>query len=141
MAEHFDWVQSIDRLKIARRLNDQRPEDMPPLNVCIQLNIEQETTKSGIIPDELPALVQEILNLPRLSLRGLMAIPAADVTPEAQHQTLAALQSLYNDLAAQVDTVDTLSVGMSGDMCEAIAHGSTMVRIGTAIFGARQQQN
>ena len=141
VAEHFDWVQSIDRLKIARRLNDQRPEDMPPLNVCIQLNIEQETTKSGIIPDELPALVQEILNLPRLSLRGLMAIPAADVTPQAQHQTLAALQSLYNDLAAQVDTVDTLSVGMSGDMCEAIAHGSTMVRIGTAIFGARQQQN
>ena len=109
--------------------------------MCIQLNIEQETTKSGIIPDELPALVQEILNLPRLSLRGLMAIPAADVTPEAQHQTLAALQSLYNDLAAQVDTVDTLSLGMSGDMCEAIAHGSTMVRIGTAIFGARQQQN
>ena len=141
VAEHFDWVQSIDRLKIARRLNDQRPEDMSPLNVCIQLNIERETTKSGIIPDELPALVQEILNLPRLSLRGLMAIPAADVTPEAQHQTLAALQSLYNDLAAQVDTVDTLSVGMSGDMCEAIAHGSTMVRIGTAIFGARQQQN
>ena len=79
VAEHFDWVQSIDRLKIARRLNDQRPEDMPPLNVCIQLNIEQEDSKSGIVPEALPGLVQEILNLPRLSLRGVMAIPAAEV--------------------------------------------------------------
>jgi pyridoxal phosphate enzyme (YggS family) len=141
VAEHFDWVQSIDRLKIARRLNDQRPEDMPPLNVCIQLNIEQEDSKSGIVPEALPGLVQEILNLPRLSLRGVMAIPAAEVTPEAQGQTLTALQSIYNQLAAQVDTVDTLSVGMSGDMRQAIAHGSTMVRIGTAIFGARNKQN
>lgn len=141
VAEHFDWVQSIDRLKIARRLNDQRPEDMPPLNVCIQLNIEQEDSKSGIVPVALPGLVQEILNLPRLSLRGVMAIPAAEVTPEAQGQTLTALQSIYNQLAAQVDTVDTLSVGMSGDMRQAIAHGSTMVRIGTAIFGARNKQN
>ncbi|WP_296044045.1 YggS family pyridoxal phosphate-dependent enzyme [uncultured Alteromonas sp.] len=141
VAEHFDWVQSIDRLKIARRLNDQRPEGMPPLNVCIQLNIEQEDSKSGIVPEALPGLVQEILNLPRLSLRGVMAIPAAEVTPEAQGQTLTALQSIYNQLAAQVDTVDTLSVGMSGDMRQAIAHGSTMVRIGTAIFGARNKQN
>lgn len=140
VAEHFDWVQTIDRLKIAKRLNDQRPDNLPPLNVCIQLNIEQEDTKSGISPAELPALVQEICHLPRLSLRGLMAIPATGVTPEAQQQTLATLASLYNELAEQLPSVDTLSVGMSGDMQQAIAHGSTMVRIGTAIFGARNYQ-
>ncbi|NVK58415.1 MAG: YggS family pyridoxal phosphate-dependent enzyme [Alteromonadaceae bacterium] len=138
VAEHFDWVQSVDRLKIARRLNDQRPADMPPLNVCIQLNIDEEDSKSGIKPEELPALVQEIVTMPRLVLRGLMAIPANNVTPAAQQETLATLQALYNDLASQFDSVDTLSVGMSNDMQAAIHYGSTMVRIGTAIFGARQ---
>ncbi|MDC8832595.1 YggS family pyridoxal phosphate-dependent enzyme [Alteromonas gilva] len=138
VAEHFDWVQSVDRLKIARRLNEQRPADMPPLNVCIQLNIDEEESKSGITPKDLPDLVEEIVNMPKLTLRGLMAIPANNTSPDAQHKTLATLQTLFNDLASKVDTVDTLSVGMSNDMQAAIEYGSTMVRIGTAIFGARQ---
>ncbi len=137
VAEHFDWVQSVDRLKIARRLNEQRPAHMPPLNVCIQLNVEQEATKSGIVPDELADIVDAITAMPNLRLRGLMAIPAANVGETQQRETLSRLQTLYEQLQAKVDGIDTLSVGMSNDMTLAIAHGSTMVRIGTAIFGAR----
>lgn len=137
VAEHFDWVQSVDRLKIARRLNEQRPAHLPPLNVCIQLNVEQEATKSGIVPDELSDIVDAITAMPNLRLRGLMAIPAANVGETQQRETLSRLQTLYEQLQAKVDGIDTLSVGMSNDMTLAIAHGSTMVRIGTAIFGAR----
>lgn len=137
VAEHFDWVQSVDRLKIARRLNEQRPAHLPPLNVCIQLNVEQEATKSGIVPDELADIVDAVTAMPNLRLRGLMAIPAANVSETQQRETLSRLQALYEQIQAKVDGIDTLSVGMSNDMTLAIAHGSTMVRIGTAIFGAR----
>ncbi len=137
VAEHFDWVQSVDRLKIAKRLNEQRPADMPPLNVCIQLNLEQEATKSGILPAELPDIVEAISGMPNLRLRGLMAIPAANVSESQQRDTLSQLHALYAQLQATTEDIDTLSVGMSNDMALAIAHGSTMVRIGTAIFGSR----
>lgn len=137
VAEHFDWVQSVDRLKIAKRLNEQRPADMPPLNVCIQLNLEQEATKSGILPAELPHIVEAISGMPNLRLRGLMAIPAANVSESQQRDTLSQLHALYAQLQATTEGIDTLSVGMSNDMAQAIAHGSTMVRIGTAIFGSR----
>ena len=137
VAEHFDWVQSVDRLKIAKRLNEQRPADMPPLNVCIQLNLEQEATKSGILPAELPDIVEAISGMPNLRLRGLMAIPAANVSESQQRDTLGQLHALYAQLQTTTEGIDTLSVGMSNDMALAIAHGSTMVRIGTAIFGSR----
>lgn len=137
VAEHFDWVQSVDRLKIATRLNEQRPAGMPPLNVCIQLNLEQEATKSGILPAELPGIAEAICAMPNLKLRGLMAIPATNVSEAQQCDTLSQLHALYTQLQASADGIDTLSVGMSNDMALAIAHGSTMVRIGTAIFGSR----
>lgn len=138
VAEHFDWVQSIDRLKIAQRLNDQRPQTMPPLNVCIQMNIEQEHSKSGVSAETLWRLVNPILALPQLTLRGIMAIPANNVSESEQIQTLATLFAVFNTLKSKVESVDTLSVGMSADMHQAISYGSTMVRIGTAIFGARK---
>lgn len=137
VAEHFDWVQSVDREKIARRLNEQRPAHLPPLNVCIQLNIDDEDSKSGIAVNELPALIDAISGMERLRLRGLMAIPAPDVSIQQQHATLRTLADLFAQCQTKLSNFDTLSVGMSGDMEDAIRHGSTMVRIGTAIFGAR----
>ncbi|OFC71286.1 YggS family pyridoxal phosphate-dependent enzyme [Alteromonas confluentis] len=137
VAEHFDWVQSIDREKIARRLNDQRPSSMKPLNVLIQLNIDDEDSKSGIQPAELPALIDTIQSMPNLKLRGLMAIPKAAPDEQQQNATLSALADLFHQYQQNLSEFDTLSVGMSGDMDAAIAHGSTMVRIGSAIFGAR----
>ncbi|AUJ80213.1 YggS family pyridoxal phosphate-dependent enzyme [Enterobacter cancerogenus] len=137
VAEHFDWCHTIDRLKIAVRLNDQRPADMAPLNVLIQINISDENSKSGIALSELDALAAEVAALPHLTLRGLMAIPAPESSYERQFAVARQMAVAFEALKARYTTVDTLSLGMSDDMEAAIAAGSTMVRIGTAIFGAR----
>jgi pyridoxal phosphate enzyme (YggS family) len=137
VAEHFDWVQSVDREKIARRLNEQRPDNLAPLNVCIQLNIDDEDSKSGVKPEALDELVSFIQSQDKLKLRGLMAIPKANPTEEEQQRTFGKLKELFDHYHTSLSNFDTLSVGMSGDMVEAIENGSTMVRIGTAIFGKR----
>jgi len=137
VAEQFDWVHAIDRLKIAERLSAQRPAGMAPLQVCIQVNISREDTKSGVPPEDVLALAQAIAALPNLRLRGLMAIPAPAGDPVAQRQPFAALRGLLDQLRQSGLQVDTLSMGMSADMNAAIAEGATLVRIGTAIFGAR----
>lgn len=137
VAEHFDWVQSIDRARIAERLSSQRPESLPPLNVLVQVNVSGEASKSGVAPDEALALADTVAALPRLRLRGLMAIPEPGVVPEVGHARLAQMRSLFDALCAAHPQVDTLSMGMSADLEEAIAAGSTLVRVGTAIFGAR----
>ncbi|MBT1848290.1 YggS family pyridoxal phosphate-dependent enzyme [Enterobacter ludwigii] len=137
VAEHFDWCHTIDRLRIASRLNDQRPEALPPLNVLIQVNISDENSKSGIALEELDALAADVAALPRLTLRGLMAIPAPESSYERQFAVAQQMAVAFEALKARYQTVDTLSLGMSDDMEAAIAAGSTLVRIGTAIFGAR----
>ena len=137
VAEHFDWVQSVDREKIARRLNEQRPDNLAPLNVCIQLNIDDEDSKSGVKPEALDELVSFIQSQDKLRLRGLMAIPKANPNVEEQQRTFGKLKELFDHYHTSLSNFDTLSVGMSGDMVEAIENGSTMVRIGTAIFGKR----
>ena len=137
IAEHFAWVHSVDRVKIAQRLNDQRPAELPPLNICVQVNIDDETTKSGVSLAQLPALVAAISQLPRLQLRGLMAIPAATNNPAQQRAAFAKLRSARDDLNVQGYNLDCLSMGMSGDMEAAIAEGATFVRVGTDIFGSR----
>lgn len=137
VAEHFDWCHTIDRLRIASRLNDQRPEALPPLNVLIQVNISDENSKSGIALEELDALAADVAALPRLTLRGLMAIPAPESSYERQFAVAQQMAVAFEALKARYETVDTLSLGMSDDMEAAIAAGSTMVRVGTAIFGAR----
>ncbi|MFT6388548.1 MAG: pyridoxal phosphate enzyme (YggS family) [Cellvibrionaceae bacterium] len=133
IAENFDWAHSVDRLKIAKRLSQQRPNSLPPLNICLQVNIDDEPTKSGIKLNELPELVKEIILLPKLRLRGLMAIPASSDHFEQQLATFKKLVAAKD----QYPNMDTLSIGMSNDMEAAIAAGSTIVRIGTAIFGKR----
>ncbi len=135
IAENFDWVQTLERDIIAKRLNDQRPKDMPPLNVLIQLNIDDEESKSGCRPEDLPDLLAAIKDYERLQLRGLMIIPAKSDTDAFKRTKLLfeKIKQEYSDLKAW----DTLSMGMSNDMADAIANGSTMVRVGTAIFGAR----
>lgn len=137
IAEQFDWVHSVDRLKIAERLSAQRPADLPPLNICVQINISHEESKSGCLPDAAEALLNQISQLPNLCLRGLMAIPAATDNAAEQHRPLAAMQALFTTLQQQHPTLDTLSMGMSDDMDIAIAEGATIVRIGTALFGPR----
>ena len=137
IAEHFDWVHSVDRLKIAQRLHEQRLESLPPLNICVQVNIDDETTKSGISLTELPALVAAIAPLNRLKLRGLMAIPAATNNTDQQRAAFAKLRRALESLNLQGYELDCLSMGMSGDMEAAIAEGATHVRVGTDIFGAR----
>lgn len=137
VAEHFDWCHTIDRLRIATRLNEQRPAEMSALNVLIQVNISDENSKSGITLDELDALAAEVAALPRLTLRGLMAIPAPESSYERQFAVAQQMAVAFEALKSRYQTVDTLSLGMSDDMEAAIAAGSTMVRIGTAIFGAR----
>ena len=137
VAEHFDWIQTVDRFKIAERLNDQRPEHLPPLNVLIQINISDESSKSGIQPEEMFSLAEKISQFPRLKLRGLMAIPKPESKPEQQKIALRKMKDLFNRLQQRFESVDTLSMGMSDDMASAIECGSTMVRIGTAIFGER----
>lgn len=137
IAEHFDWVHSVDRDKIARRLNEQRPADAPPLQVCLQVNVSGEASKSGVSPAELPALAEAVMQLPRLRLRGLMAIPAATNSDAEQRAAFAQLRGLFEELKPQAPDLDTLSMGMSGDLEAAVAEGSTLLRIGTALFGPR----
>jgi hypothetical protein len=134
IAEHFAWVHSVDRLKIAQRLSEQRPADLPPLNICIQVNVSGEASKSGCTPADLPALASAISELPRIQLRGLMAIPEPTDDRAAQDAAFAAVQSLQASLNLPLDT---LSMGMSHDLESAISMGATWVRIGTALFGAR----
>ena len=140
VAEHFDWVQSVDRLKIAQRLNEQRPPDMPPLQICLQINIDGGANKSGVAPADLMGLVQDVIQLPRLRLRGLMTIPepSADFAAAcAVHAQAKALFDQINRSGLLAKAMDTLSMGMTSDVEAAVASGSTMVRVGTAIFGGR----
>ena len=137
IAEHFDWVHSVDRLKIAQRLSEQRPVDMPPLQICLQVNVSGEATKSGLEPDALLELARVVNTLPNIRLRGLMAIPEPTEDVEQQRAAFAKLRLMQNDLQAVGIQTDTLSMGMSADMDAAIAEGATIVRIGTAIFGDR----
>lgn len=137
IAEHFAWVHSIDRLKIAERLSAQRPAGMPPLQVCIEVNISGEASKSGVLPDEVPAMAQAVAALPNLKLRGLMTIPAPTEDVAEQRAAFARLRSIFDQLNNRGLQLDTLSMGMSHDFPAAIAEGATVVRVGTAIFGAR----
>lgn len=137
VAEHFDWVHSVDRIKIAQRLSEQRPVGLPPLQVCIQVNVDGGENKSGVSPEELPALAQAVNALPRLQLRGLMTIPEPAETKAQMRAVHAQARALFEALRQQGLPLDTLSMGMSADMAAAIAEGSTMVRVGTAIFGQR----
>ena len=134
IAEHFAWVHSVDRLKIAQRLSQQRPNELPPLNMCIQVNVSGEASKSGCTPTDLPALAEAINGLPRLKLRGLMAIPEPTDDRAEQDAAFAKVRELQHSLDMGLDT---LSMGMSHDLESAIAQGATWVRIGTALFGAR----
>ena len=137
VSENFDWVHSVDRLKIAERLNEQRPDGSPRLNVCLQINVSGEDSKSGIAPDDALALAHQIAALPRLHLRGLMAIPEPAATLDEQRAPHRRLREIMDTLRADGLELDTLSMGMSADIEAAILEGATMVRIGTAIFGAR----
>ncbi|MDZ7888052.1 MAG: YggS family pyridoxal phosphate-dependent enzyme [Pseudomonas sp.] len=138
IAEHFAWVHSVDRLKIAQRLSEQRPTGLPPLNICLQVNVSAEDSKSGCAPAELAALAQAVSQLPNLRLRGLMAIPEPTDDVAAQRAAFARLRELRDGLPLPLDT---LSMGMSHDLDAAIAEGATWVRIGTALFGARDYSN
>ena len=138
IAENFAWVHAIDRLKIAQRLSGQRPAGLPPLNVCLQVNISGEDSKSGTAAAEVFSLAKVIDGLPRLSLRGLMCVPAPAATIEERRKPFAALKQLFDQLKNDYPTLDTLSMGMSADLDAAILEGATIVRIGTDIFGARR---
>ena len=138
VAEHYDWVHSIDRLKTAERLSRQRPAELGDLNICLQVNIDDETGKSGVSSADLRALAQQVAELPHLRLRGLMCLPAERANFEAQRLPFARLRQLAESLTADGITTDTLSMGMSGDFRAAVFEGSTIVRIGTAVFGERQ---
>jgi hypothetical protein len=138
IAQNFDWVQTVDRLKIAQRLDNQRPSNLNKLNICIQINIDDESTKSGIAAKDLLELADQISLLNNLKLRGLMIIPTNTNDPLQQQQSFKQAHLLFKQLAKIYPSVDTLSMGMSGDMATAIAEGSTMVRIGTALFGIRK---
>ena len=140
IAEHFDWVHAVDRLKIAQRLAEQRPAELDPLNVCLQVNIDDEESKSGVLPDELPALAAAVASLPNLKLRGLMCLPAIRKDEDEQRVPFARLRELAKQLSNDGLALDTLSMGMSGDYEAAIAEGATIVRIGTALFGARDDK-
>jgi pyridoxal phosphate enzyme (YggS family) len=137
VAEHFNWVHSLDRLKIAHRLSTQRPSSLPRLNVCLQVNVSGESSKSGVSPRALPALAEDVAALPCLKLRGLMAIPAPSPDFAAQREAFRRLRNLFEDLSARGLELDTLSMGMSADLEAAIAEGASIVRIGTALFGPR----
>ena len=137
VAEHFDWVHTIDRLKIAQRLSDQRPAHLPPLQVCVQVNVDGGANKSGVSPAELPALAQAVAALPGLRLRGVMAIPEPATEEEAQKALFMSVKAVFDALNGVSPVWDTLSMGMSADLEAAVAAGSTLVRVGSAIFGAR----
>jgi pyridoxal phosphate enzyme (YggS family) len=139
VAAHFDWVHTIDRLKLAERLSAQRPEHLPPLQVCLQVNVSGEDSKSGVAPEDTLALAEAVCQLPRLRLRGLMAIPEPAGDFEAQRAPHRALARLLFDLNAAGQVLDTLSIGMSADLEAAIAEGATVVRVGSAIFGERSR--
>ena len=139
VAETFAWVHSVDRFKIAERLSQQRPETLPPLQVCLQVNISGEDTKSGVAPQDVPALARQVAQLPRLALRGLMAIPAPAADFAAQREPFCRLRLLFEQLVREGLSLDTLSMGMSHDIEAAIAEGATQVRVGTAIFGERHR--
>ncbi len=139
IAERFDWVHTVDREKIVRRLSEQRPETRGPLNVCIEVNVSGEATKSGVAPAAVPALARVVAALPRLRLRGLMAIPEPTADMDLQRQRFATLRELNESLVREGLALDTLSMGMSADLEAAIAEGATMVRVGTAIFGERNK--
>jgi len=141
IAEHFAWVHSVDRLKIAERLSEQRPAHLPPLQVCLQVNISGETSKSGVSPGEAAQLAMAVAQLPHLRLRGLMAVPALSSDVAEQHAAFARLRELHEQLNRDGMQLDTLSMGMSHDFTAAIAEGATMVRIGSAIFGKRPLHN
>lgn len=137
IARHFDWVHSIGRSKIAKRLSEQRPSDLPPINVCLQVNLQGESTKAGVAVRELAALAATVAEQPRLRLRGLMAIPAPQADFDAQRRVFAQVRRALEGLNARGLSLDTLSMGMSADLAAAIAEGATVVRIGTALFGPR----
>lgn len=137
VAEHFQWVHGVDRLRIAKRLSEQRPFHAPPLNVCLQVNVGGEDTKGGVKPEELPALAREVAALPRLLLRGLMCIPPPEEDPARQRAWFAQTAQLLRSLHVPGTTLDTLSMGMSDSLEIAIEEGATIVRIGTALFGER----
>ena len=145
IAEHFDWVHTVDRLRIGQRLSDQRPATLAPLQICLQVNIDEEDTKSGCTPDEAPELAAQLAALPRLGLRGLMAIPAASEDPAQQRAAFARLRVLRDQCQTAIEDsgqadaapLDTLSMGMTGDLEAAVAEGATIVRVGTALFGVR----
>jgi len=137
VAEHFDWVQSVDRLKIAQRLSEQRPGHLAPLQICLQVNVDGGANKSGVTPAELPALAAAVAALPGLKLRGLMAIPEPAPDFESARKVFAQVRALFDQLNTQGLGLDTLSMGMSDDLEAAVAAGATMVRVGRAIFGSR----
>lgn len=141
VAEHFDWVHSIDRLKIAERLSAQRPAHLPPLNVCLQVNVDGGANKSGVTPEEATVLALAVAALPQLRLRGLMAIPEPAADFAAQRELFLRAHVVFEAMRAAGLELDTLSLGMSADLEAAISAGSTMVRVGTAIFGGRPRQN
>lgn len=141
IAEHFHWVHSVDRLKIAQRLSDARPPGTPMLEVCLQVNVSAERSKSGAAPNEAPALAGEIARLPRIRLRGLMGIPSPTSDPTSQRLQLRALRTLKDTIEVRGVALDTLSMGMTDDLEAAIAEGATMVRVGRAIFGERSREH
>jgi len=141
IAAAFDWVQSVDRLKIAQRLSTQRPSHLAPLNICVQVNIDDEASKSGVHPTQLPALLDAIAALPNLALRGLMAIPRAQQAAELSRGSFARVRELFEANCERAPRFDTLSMGMSDDFEIAIEEGATLVRIGSAIFGKRPSKN
>jgi pyridoxal phosphate enzyme (YggS family) len=140
IAAHFAWVHTVERLKIAQRLSEQRPPGLPPLNICLQVNISGEASKSGAHPEEVPELARAVSMLPNLRLRGLMAIPEPDSDPEQQRIPFARLRALAQAIVKDGIFLDTLSMGMSGDMRAAILEGASIVRVGSAIFGARHYE-
>jgi pyridoxal phosphate enzyme (YggS family) len=137
VAEQFDWVHTVDRLKIAQRLSEQRPAHLPPLQVCIQVNTSGEASKSGAAPKDALELARAVMNLPRLQLRGVMALPAPTLDPALQKSELKDVRIVFDDIRSNNIALDTLSMGMSGDMEAAIEEGSSMLRVGTALFGIR----
>lgn len=140
IAENFDWVHSVDRERIARRLSEQRPAHLPPLNVCLQVNISHEDSKSGVLPEQATELARKVAAMPHLRLRGLMAIPEPEGDTEKQRLPYRRMRQLFDQLRAQGLELDTLSMGMTADMDAAIAEGATIVRVGTAIFGSRDNE-
>lgn len=141
IAEHFSWVQSVDRLRIAERLSAQRPADLPPLQVCLEVNVSGEASKGGVDAAALPGLAEAVARLPGLALRGVMAIPAPATERAAQRAAFARVRRAYDDLVARGHALDTLSIGMSADLEAAILEGATLVRVGTALFGERNTKN